>query len=114
MCVSDEEMTDERNETTQNQSHSQKELKFYLYPLFLLISATFLALTLLAFFLVPQMRNLHGKSIACQSGTLMIAFISFAAAYLRGFINISETTCKAFGKIFGIILGDCCNKVLYN
>jgi hypothetical protein len=72
-------------------------IQFYLYPVFMLISILFLFLTLVAFFMAPEMQNLHGKSIACQSGTLMIGFIAFTVTYLAG-SNSSKTVCKAFGK----------------
>jgi hypothetical protein len=89
MCLSEEDI---------EQTNSMA-FKFYLYPVFMLISVIFLFLTLVAFTMVPEMQNLHGKSIACQSGTLMIAFIGFAVTNLAGFLNISVATCKAFGNI---------------
>jgi hypothetical protein len=81
----------------QNQDQ-QKGFQFYLYPVFMIISIVFLFLTLVAFFMAPEMQNLHGKSIACQSGTLMIAFIAFTVTYLAG-SDSSITVCKIFGKI---------------
>ncbi|CAB3386563.1 Hypothetical predicted protein [Cloeon dipterum] len=53
----------------------KKEIHHYIYPVFMIFSIICLLLTLLAFFFTPEMRNLHGKSIACQSFTLMMAYI---------------------------------------
>jgi hypothetical protein len=72
-------------------------IQFYLYPVFMIISIIFLFLTLVAFFMSPEMQNLHGKSIACQSGTLMVAFIAFTVTYLAG-SNSSVALCKLFGN----------------
>jgi len=64
----------------------------------MIISIFFLFFTLVAFFLAPEMQNLHGKSIACQSGTLMVAFIALTVNYLEG-RNNHMTVCKVFGEV---------------
>lgn len=86
-------MTDEEME----QNQTRPGIQFYLYPVFMIISIVFLFLTLVAFFMAPEMQNLHGKSIACQSGTLMIAFIAFTVTYLTS-TDSSMVVCKVFGK----------------
>jgi uncharacterized membrane protein len=83
------------------EEQNQEQLKgfqFYLYPIFMIISIVFLFLTLVAFFMAPEMQNLHGKSIACQSGTLMVAFIAFTVTYLVG-ADSSIAVCKVFGTV---------------
>ncbi|XP_059487689.1 G-protein coupled receptor Mth2-like [Neocloeon triangulifer] len=72
--------------------------KFYLYPVFMIGSVIFLFLTLLAFIVTPEMKNLHGKSIACQSFTLMMAFIGLTVTYLSGTDN-HIVVCKMFAYI---------------
>jgi hypothetical protein len=70
---------------------------FYFYLVFMIISTIFLLLTLVAFSIAPEMQNLHGKCIACQSGSLMIAFVALIVNYLGGSHN-SVATCIVFGK----------------
>jgi hypothetical protein len=84
ICMSDEEMEPEG-------------IEIYLYSFFMFISIFFLLLVLVAFFTSPEMQNLHGKSIACQSGTLMVAFIALTVIYLAG-ADSSLVVCKIFGK----------------
>lgn len=88
-------MTDEEIDQIQNKS---LDLKFKLYPVFMLISVVFLFFVLVAFYVTPEMQNLHGKSIACQSGSLMIAFIALTITNLLAGSDISEDGCKAFGE----------------
>jgi O-antigen ligase len=75
----------------------------YLVPVLMLASAVFLMLTLVAFCVVPEMQNLHGKSIACQSASLMVAFVAMSVTQLTG-ADSSIVTCKTFGKTFTIII----------
>jgi hypothetical protein len=75
------------------------EIQFYLYPIFMIFSIIFLMMTLVAFFVAPEMQNLHGKSIACQSGTLMIALIGLTVTYLAG-SSSHMSVCKTFGNVY--------------
>lgn len=55
----------------------------------------------MAYFISSDMKNLHGKNIACQSATLMIAFSSLVIVY-TGLPEIGGVFCKILGKIYYI------------
>jgi hypothetical protein len=76
--------------------HFPKTVKSYLYPGLMIISTVFLLLTLFAYFVAPEMNDLQGKSIACQSGTLAVSFIGYTVVQLTGDI-INNTGCKIAG-----------------
>ncbi|CAB3381918.1 Hypothetical predicted protein [Cloeon dipterum] len=82
----------------------KKEIHHYIYPVFMIFSIICLLLTLLAFFFTPEMRNLHGKSIACQSFTLMMAYIGLTVTYFSG-TDSKLIVCKLFAYMaFGFLL----------
>jgi Mn2+/Fe2+ NRAMP family transporter len=80
---------------------NNNESLMYLQIVLLSVSIIFQLLTLVAFCVSPEMHNLHGKSIACQTGTLMVAFIAFSCTYLTGSWMGNYALCKLNGK--------CCN-----
>ncbi|XP_059486865.1 G-protein coupled receptor Mth2-like [Neocloeon triangulifer] len=86
------------NDTGLGKQEGAMEFHFYLYPVFMICSVIFLFLTLLAFIVTPEMKNLHGKSIACQSFTLMMAYIGLTVTYLSGTDN-HIIVCKTFAYI---------------
>ncbi|XP_026282411.2 probable G-protein coupled receptor Mth-like 11, partial [Frankliniella occidentalis] len=55
------------------------------------VSVVFLLLHLLAFALVPELRNLSGKNLASLCMSLLVAYVSFIAGQLMG--RESGTTC---------------------
>ncbi|XP_065336052.1 G-protein coupled receptor Mth2-like [Cloeon dipterum] len=82
----------------------KKEIHHYIYPVFMIFSIICLLLTLLAFVFTPEMRNLHGKSIACQSFTLMMAYIGLTITYFSG-TDSNLVVCKLFAYMsFGFLL----------
>lgn len=48
------------------------------------VSVVFLLLHLLAFALVPELRNLSGKNLASLCLSLLVAYVSFIAGQLLG------------------------------
>jgi hypothetical protein len=70
-----------------------------LYSAFLAISVVFLAFTLIAFFVAPDMQNLQGKSIASQSAYLMIAYVALILSHLR-MTTDDLVFCKILGNVF--------------
>ncbi|CAB3381916.1 Hypothetical predicted protein [Cloeon dipterum] len=58
---------DAETEVDIEMTEASNSIKYMVYPVFMVISIFCLLLTLLAFVFTPEMRNLHGKSIACQS-----------------------------------------------
>ncbi|XP_065334594.1 G-protein coupled receptor Mth2-like [Cloeon dipterum] len=86
-------------------TETSNSTKYMVYPVFMIISIVCLLLTLLAFVFTPDMRNLHGKSIACQSFTLMMAYIGLTVVQTCGSIMHGTTTCKIFAYMsYGFIL----------
>jgi len=74
-----------------------KSVKFYIYPVFMIISILFLLMTIVAYYLTPEMKTLQGKCIVCQAATLMLAFFGFVVSYLTGsFSHI--IVCRVFGE----------------
>jgi hypothetical protein len=68
-----------------------------LYSAFFAISVVFLAFTLIAFLIAPEMKNIQGKSIACQSAYLMIAYVALILSHLR--ITTEDLVfCKILGN----------------
>ncbi|KDR07201.1 probable G-protein coupled receptor Mth-like 1 isoform X2 [Zootermopsis nevadensis] len=59
-------------------------LHYILYPLGLLISVPFLIVTMLVYCRIPELRDLHGKSLTCHVMCLTIAYIFLAAVQLGG------------------------------
>ncbi|XP_059489952.1 G-protein coupled receptor Mth2-like isoform X2 [Neocloeon triangulifer] len=75
-------------------------LRRIIYTALILVSALFLLFTLIAFLMAPEMQNLHGKNIACQSLTLMLGMIGLA---LIGFGNFENHANKTLCKITGYL-----------
>jgi hypothetical protein len=63
------------------------------------VSAFFLLLTLIAFFLSPEFNNLHGRSMACQAGSLLIMYLGMTLIYLTG-ATVHITVCITTGMEF--------------
>ncbi|XP_059481603.1 G-protein coupled receptor Mth2-like isoform X2 [Neocloeon triangulifer] len=70
--------------TKENSEDTMQNLKFKIYPAFFILSAIFLLPTLLAFVLTPDHTTVHSRSVVCQSGSLLITFISLTITYLTG------------------------------
>ncbi|XP_059489905.1 G-protein coupled receptor Mth2-like [Neocloeon triangulifer] len=64
----------------------------------MVMSIISLFLTLLAFILTPEMKTLHGKSVACESFTLMMAFVGLTVTHLSG-TDSAIIVCKIFAYI---------------
>ncbi|XP_059486773.1 G-protein coupled receptor Mth-like [Neocloeon triangulifer] len=81
---------DEENQTilTCSKEEEQKQpssnMRFIIYPVFYILSAICLLLTLIAFVLTPERNSFHSKSVACQSGCLLVSFLGLAITYLTG------------------------------
>nr|CAD7428027.1 unnamed protein product [Timema monikensis] len=55
-----------------------------LYPIGLLISVPFLVSTMLVYCLIPQLRDLHGKTLSCHVMCLAAAYVLLAIVQLGG------------------------------
>jgi hypothetical protein len=63
----------------------------------LLISVPFLIVTMLVYLLVPELRDLHGKSLACHVLCLSVAYIFLAAVQLGG-ETFDQKLCVTVGE----------------
>jgi hypothetical protein len=50
----------------------------------LLISVPFLIFTMLVYCLIPELRDLHGKTLTCHVMCLTVAYVFLAAVQLGG------------------------------
>lgn len=65
-------------------NHPPSRLAYIMYPIGLLISVPFLIVTMMVYCLIPELRDLHGKSLVCYVLCLTVAFIFLAAVQLGG------------------------------
>ncbi|XP_026325488.1 probable G-protein coupled receptor Mth-like 3 isoform X2 [Hyposmocoma kahamanoa] len=67
------------------------------------ISAVFLALTLIVYLSLPELRNLHGRTVICHSVTMLLAYSCLARVQ---FIDVKDDTLCIFlgyGIYFGFV-----------
>ncbi|KAJ9598187.1 hypothetical protein L9F63_011125, partial [Diploptera punctata] len=77
---------------------SSTPIQYILYPIGLLISVPFLIATMLVYCLIPELRDLHGKSLACHVSCLAVAYVFLAAVQLVG-DSMNEDICTAFAFV---------------
>lgn len=63
----------------------------------LLISILFLALTLFVYFMLPELQNLHGKTVMCHTASFLLAYICLALVK-RPLTKYEPVSCSALGK----------------
>ena len=81
----------------QEEKKQEVDLKYLIYPSLFVVSAFFLLLTLIAFFLSPEFDNLHGRSMACQAGSLLIMYLGMTLIYIMG-TTIQLSLCITTGR----------------
>ncbi|XP_061707897.1 probable G-protein coupled receptor Mth-like 3 isoform X2 [Cydia pomonella] len=81
---------------------SETEKNFYLSFVLNTISAVCLGLTFLVYVSLPELRNLHGRTLICHSGTMLLAF-SFLARVQ--YDKVEDHLCVLFGYMiyFGFV-----------
>lgn len=55
---------------------------FTMFPIGMLLSTVFMALTLVVYGLLPELRNLHGKCLMCHVACLLMAYLSLSIIQL--------------------------------
>ncbi|OQR72960.1 hypothetical protein BIW11_10047 [Tropilaelaps mercedesae] len=70
----------------------------YISAIGLGVSIACLILHLAVFFLLPEMRNLSGKNLACLSMSLLIAYISFIAGQVDDSVS-GTSSCRAIALV---------------
>lgn len=77
---------------------TNNSIKFQISRIALSLSCVFLILTLLGYFVLPEMQNLHGKTLMCNCASLLVAFS--VLVLLQFYPTIKGPACKAIGKHF--------------
>lgn len=101
MCLEQNEVED----------HPPPTFKDFFYPAVLLLSVVFLAATLLAYCLAPEMRNLHGQCLAAHAACFLVGDLGLVANYL--FTQyVSHEACYAIGEERAAPRVNCCAVLL--
>lgn len=86
---------------------SEPEVRFSILPIGMILSVPFLMATFIVYALIPELRNVHGKSLMCYvfSLTLAYALLAFVQLYTNndscrnGGECLNKTVCATFGYI---------------
>ncbi|KAK4879826.1 hypothetical protein RN001_007972 [Aquatica leii] len=76
---------------------TNESVKYQVSRICLVFSSIFLILTLLGYICVPEMQNLHGKTLMCNCGSLLVAFTILAV--LQFYPTVEGPACKFIGYI---------------
>uniref|UniRef100_A0A182Q5Y6 G-protein coupled receptors family 2 profile 2 domain-containing protein n=1 Tax=Anopheles farauti TaxID=69004 RepID=A0A182Q5Y6_9DIPT len=77
---------------------STEEFKYNLYPIGMLLSVPFLLLTFLVYACIPDLQNMHGKSLMCYVLGLSVGYTVLSMVQLRVFPGASAS-CVISGYI---------------
>ncbi|CAG0879166.1 unnamed protein product [Darwinula stevensoni] len=64
-----------------------------IYSVLLVVSATFLFITFLLYLILPERKSLHGKTLLCYMGCLLVASIAQSVARIGSDKDISYSVC---------------------
>ncbi|XP_059613890.1 G-protein coupled receptor Mth2-like [Phlebotomus argentipes] len=64
-----------------------EQAKFFIYPIGMLLSVPFLVVTFLVYAIIPELRNLHGKSLMCYVFGLTMSYTFLSMIHLRVYMN---------------------------
>jgi hypothetical protein len=70
---------------------------YLMYPIGMIISVPFLLATFVVYAVIPELRNLHGKSLMCHVSSLLTAY-TFLAVVQLGNNRLSNELCTFCGK----------------
>jgi hypothetical protein len=85
LCFPEEEASEAANEI------------YLMYPIGMIISVPFLLATFVVYAVIPELRNLHGKSLMCHVSSLLTAYTFLAVVQLGG-NRLSNELCTFCGK----------------
>ncbi|EDS40045.1 conserved hypothetical protein [Culex quinquefasciatus] len=68
----------------------EEDFKYALYPIGMLLSVPFLLITLFVYACIPELRNMHGKSLMCYVLGLTVGYTALSLVQMRLFA--AETT----------------------
>ncbi|XP_066587466.1 G-protein coupled receptor Mth2-like [Prorops nasuta] len=63
------------------------------FPIGMIISVPFLLVTFLVYTLIPDLRNMHGNTLRCYIGPLIVAYISLAVLQITPPAQMSDIAC---------------------
>ncbi|GAB0093376.1 G-protein coupled receptor Mth [Sergentomyia squamirostris] len=73
----------------------ENEPKFLYYPIGMLLSVPFLVITFLVYAIIPELRNLHGKSLMCYVFGLTVGYVFLSVIHLQ--VPLSPFGCVFMG-----------------
>lgn len=71
---------------------------FLIYPTLLAVSAAFLAFTFTVYICLPELLNLHGKTLICYVSSLFVAFVFLSFIQFSTRKRLVYGNCQLFGK----------------
>lgn len=79
---------------------SPRKPKDVLYPIGMIASIPFLLITVIIYAIIPQLRNIYGKSLMCYLSCLVIAYTFLAVVNLDHNGDMHKVLCTILGIIF--------------
>ncbi|XP_072936445.1 probable G-protein coupled receptor Mth-like 3 [Epargyreus clarus] len=80
----------------------KKEIKnFRVSFVMIAISCVCLALTLMVYVTIPELRNLHGRNLICHVGMMLLAYCCLARVQYTSVDNVLECTVLGYAIFFG-------------
>nr|CAD7578977.1 unnamed protein product [Timema californicum] len=76
---------------------NEEEAVTLMYPVGMLLSEPFLLVTVLVYALIPELRNLHGKSLMCHVSSLLTAYLFLSVMQLN-VSGIGDISCMVSGE----------------
>nr|CAD7406902.1 unnamed protein product [Timema cristinae] len=76
---------------------NEEDAVILMYPIGMLLSEPFLLVTVLVYALIPELRNLHGKSLMCHVSSLLTAYLFLSAMQLN-LSGIGNISCLVSGE----------------
>jgi hypothetical protein len=82
---------------TESETKDQNTVVYTMYPIGMLVSIPFLIVTFVVYAAIPELRNLHGKSLMCHVSSLLTAYTFLAVVQLGG-SSLSDGVCITSGE----------------
>ncbi|XP_070491588.1 G-protein coupled receptor Mth2-like [Chironomus tepperi] len=81
-------------------SENTADNRFFVYPIGMLISIPFLIITFLIYACVPELQNIHGRSLMCYTFSLTVLYAALISAQMDIIDLYShQTICKSVGYL---------------
>ena len=78
--------------------NEKKDLKFTTYPIGMIVSMPFLLATFFVYACIPELRNVHGKSLMCYVSGLTVGYISLIITNMAS-LKAETSECITFGYL---------------